>query len=534
VKKRRRLTIAILLMAGIAVAVGFTLCSREPQAQGKKLSYWLRQMDSAKGMESVAWQESARAVRQIGTNALPRLLATLQTSDPRWKLAVVDWARQSLDQDLSGRLVARDRQRSLLALRVLGPVARPAIPTLAAMITNANPDSADVAFQALSGIGVEECVPPLVLALTNGSAILRPAALVSLGLLRGRAGEAVPALVTILYSSDVDSQERSAWALGLIARYPELAVPALIHAVASTNGMVRQSAALALGAFGTEAEAALPTLRSLLPALEGFDIPLRSIARAIARVQCEVRDGGIIRGPKNEKRLALVFTGHEFAEGGDVVLDALREHGGRGSFFLTGDFLRSEQFASLVRRMTDEGHYIGPHSDKHLLYCNWEGSRSNLVSEDEFTIDLFANLRLIPSPMWSVQRPSRYFLPPFEHYNRDIADWARKQRWTLINFTPGTRSNADYTGEADTNFVSSQAIFDSILQREREDPHGLNGFILLLHLGSGPGRADKFHPRFRELLDTLAAKGYRFVGVDELLEPKREESRDEYSLPNSR
>jgi hypothetical protein len=51
---------------------------------------------------------------------------------------------------------------------------------------------------------------------------------------------------------------------------------------------------------------------------------------------------------------------------------------------------------------------------------------------------------------------------------------------TLINFTPGTRSNADYTGEADTNFVSSQAIFDSIVNKEREDPHGLNGFILLL------------------------------------------------------
>ena len=91
---------------------------------------------------------------------------------------------------------------------------------------------------------------------------------------------------------------------------------------------------------------------------------------------------------------------------------------------------------------------------------------------------------------------------------------------TLINFTPGTRANADYTGEADKNFVSSQAIFDSIVKREREDPHGLNGFILLLHLGSGPGRADKFHARFGELLDYLGGKGYQFVRVDELLEPK--------------
>src|SRR5207244_1636172 len=99
----------------------------------------------------------------------------------------------------------------------------------------------------------------------------------------------------------------------------------------------------------------------------------------------------------------------------------------------------------------------------------------------------------------------RYFLPAYEHYNRQIVDWTREENLTLINFTPGTRANADYTGEADANFVSSQAIFESIVRREREDPHGLNGFLLLLHLGSGPGRTDKFHARFGELLDTLAA-----------------------------
>jgi len=62
----------------------------------------------------------------------------------------------------------------------------------------------------------------------------------------------------------------------------------------------------------------------------------------------------------------------------------------------------------------------------------------------------------------------------------------------------------------------------------------LNGFLLLLHLGSGPGRSDKFHSRFAELLDTLAAKGYRFVGVDELLEPSRDEQLFDSTIPFSR
>ena len=95
--------------------------------------------------------------------------------------------------------------------------------------------------------------------------------------------------------------------------------------------------------------------------------------------------------------------------------------------------------------------------------------------------------------------------------------WAREMGLVLVNFTPGTRANADYTGEAEKNFASSRAIFDSIVARERKDANGLNGFILLLHLGSGAGRTDKFDARFGELLDHLAGKGYQFVRVDELL-----------------
>jgi endoglucanase len=112
-----------------------------------------------------------------------------------------------------------------------------------------------------------------------------------------------------------------------------------------------------------------------------------------------------------------------------------------------------------------------------------------------------------------------FFVPPYEHWNSEIAHWARGLGYELVSYTPGTRSNADYTEDGASNFVSSQAIFDSILARERDDPHGLNGFLLLLHLGAGPKRTDKFHTRFDELLTVLAAKGYQFVRVDELLEP---------------
>jgi endoglucanase len=238
-----------------------------------------------------------------------------------------------------------------------------------------------------------------------------------------------------------------------------------------------------------------------------------------AGIPFEFHESAIIRASKDQKKIALVFTGHEFAEGGDTILSDLSRRKGKGSFFLTGDFLTNTNFTDLIHRIVKEGHYLGPHSDKHLLYCPWDSPKKTLVTLEEFRLDLTANLQKIERAGFPVSQ-IRYFLPPYEHYNQQIAEWAREVGLTLINYTPGTRSNADYTGEADKNFVSSKEIFDSIIAKGRQDPNGLNGFLLLLHIGSGPARADKFHKRFGELLDYLAAKGYEFVRVDELLEKK--------------
>ena len=230
----------------------------------------------------------------------------------------------------------------------------------------------------------------------------------------------------------------------------------------------------------------------------------------------EVREGGIVRGPTSARKLAIVFTGHSYAEGGKTILNELARHKAKGSFFFTGGFLTNATFRPLIKRIVSEGHYLGPHSDKHLLYCPWEGPKKTLISRAEFESDLESNLRKIEG--FGVKRSQvRYFLPPYEHYNQEIADWSKAMGLTLVNLTRGTRSSADYTGEADRNFVPSRVIYESIVRKEQEDPHGLNGFILLLHIGSGPGRQDKFPARFGELLEYLAGKGYGFVRVDELL-----------------
>jgi peptidoglycan/xylan/chitin deacetylase (PgdA/CDA1 family) len=228
--------------------------------------------------------------------------------------------------------------------------------------------------------------------------------------------------------------------------------------------------------------------------------------------------GAIIRGNVPEKKIALVFTGHEFADGGETIRVTLKEHKIQAGFFLTGDFYLNAKFASLINALKSDGHYLGAHSDKHLLYADWEQRDSTLVTKKEFQEDLVDNYKRMAA--YGIEKKdARYFLPPFEWYNKTIARWTTEMQLQLINFTPGTRSTADYTyPEMGERYVSSEKIFQSILDHEQKDEHGLNGFILLIHIGSDPRRTDKFYLRLDSLIVELRKRGYEFVRINKLLD----------------
>ena len=231
-------------------------------------------------------------------------------------------------------------------------------------------------------------------------------------------------------------------------------------------------------------------------------------------------EGAIVRGPKDRKRLAIVFTGDEFGDGLSTIERSLKRHNAKGSFFFTGRFYRNQNFTAGIRTLKNDGHYLGPHSNAHLLYADWNERSKTLVSQKQFETDLDENYGAMRR--FGITRSNAgYFLPPFEWYNREISDWARAYGLTLVDFTPGTRSNADYTTPDMAAYRSSQQIFDSVVEYESKDPAGLNGFILLIHAGTDPARSDKFYGRLDDLLKWLRAKGYVSVRVDELLTEKQ-------------
>lgn len=151
------------------------------------------------------------------------------------------------------------------------------------------------------------------------------------------------------------------------------------------------------------------------------------------------------------------------------------------------------------------------------MYCDWQKRDSLLITQSEFEQDLLANYKEMER-FGIHKQNSLYFLPPYEWYNQSISNWTKGLNLQLINFSIGTRSNADYTyPELGKAYRNSDEILKSIKTYNETNLNGLNGFILLLHIGTDPRRTDKFYNHLDELITYLQQNGYDLVTIDNLL-----------------
>jgi peptidoglycan/xylan/chitin deacetylase (PgdA/CDA1 family) len=225
--------------------------------------------------------------------------------------------------------------------------------------------------------------------------------------------------------------------------------------------------------------------------------------------------GAITRGGTQAKNVFFVFTGHEFADGASTIRKTLKEQDVKASFFFTGDFYRNPNFKNHIKKLKLDGHYLGAHSDKHLLYCDWEDRNRLYVSKDSFMLDVQNNYAEMEK-FGIAQNEAKYYLPPYEWYNDSISTWTAELNLKLINFTSGTLSNADYTSPNMENYRSNEEIYNSIISYEETSEYGMNGFILLIHIGVSPDRTEKFYNELNPLLHYLRDKGYKFKMVNQL------------------
>lgn len=220
--------------------------------------------------------------------------------------------------------------------------------------------------------------------------------------------------------------------------------------------------------------------------------------------------GASIRGDAGRKDVALVFTGDEYFEGLSAIARTLKENRLTAGFFFTGRLYGNREARHLIKKLAADGHYLGPHSDQHLLYNDWKERDSLLVTKDSMLLDLNRNydkmMRL------GIHSDRKLFIPPFEWWNARIVSWCNEAGVEVFSFTPRTATNADYTYPGMASYTSSEKILSALYDNE-----DLNGSIILVHAGTDPRRKDKLYDRLPEMIKTLQAKGYRFVRIDELL-----------------
>ncbi len=182
----------LILLAGVVlISAVLTLLSRnrEPTYKGRRLSEWMR-LRATISPPPGQTEEAADAIRHIGTNALPLLLALIDDPSPGW------WRRgralsQRLPDWITGSHAAhwlRQHHRVILGpedarslAEILGPVAAPAVPDLVRRLSTTNwHGRRDLATRALACAGPEaiakSAAPCIAMLLIDSDLAVRTAA----------------------------------------------------------------------------------------------------------------------------------------------------------------------------------------------------------------------------------------------------------------------------------------------------------------------------------------------------------------------
>lgn len=238
--KRAGVVLAVLLVAGAGAWFYARGNGGGPAVEsGPPLpEEWLDDLYSQNPREVEAASEEVAA---LGARALPMVQAALR--DPN-----------SEAERLKG---------ALKAAGIIGPAAAPAIPEVAALLTE--PGVTAEAAIALSYMG-REALPALREALRSGDPVVRREALRSIGKLKDRAplemNVVLPLLIAGLADPDPSVRAVGATYLGIIHEAPEESIAALSKALTDPDPEVRRASAAAIGSFeSTEAAPALPALR---------------------------------------------------------------------------------------------------------------------------------------------------------------------------------------------------------------------------------------------------------------------------------
>ena len=149
-----------------------------------------------------------------------------------------------------------------------------------------------------------------------------------------------------------------------------------------------------------------------------------------------VQDRAMVRADTTEKKIALVFTADEYAEGLPVIQQTLLEQNIKASFFFTGRLYRNKQYQPVIKQLFQQKHYLGAHSDQHILYNDWKNRDSMLVTRDSLERDYQYNVAAMKQLGVISTYHIPYFIPPYEWWNKRVGKWFAEMGVKLFSLHP--------------------------------------------------------------------------------------------------
>jgi len=215
-----------------------------------------------------------------------------------------------------------------------------------------------------------------------------------------------------------------------------------------------------------------------------------------------------------DKKVALTFDGGSSNKGTQEILDILYQEKIQSTMFLTGRFI--ENFPDMVNQIVDAGHEIGNHSLTHPHFTNIEINGKNSTRSKVNQKYFFEQLNKTDSIYYALKgsHMAPYWRAPFGEINRELLLWAAESGYRHIGWSYKCDSWDWVEDKTSELYRSSEQIKQHFLNLEEE--RGLNGKIVLMHLGSE--RKDDFpYENLASLIDELRNRGYEFLKVSEIL-----------------
>jgi len=214
-----------------------------------------------------------------------------------------------------------------------------------------------------------------------------------------------------------------------------------------------------------------------------------------------------LRGSPAIPTVALTFDDGPNGRCTEAVLDALRDVGAPGAFFVLGENVARGHDDALLARMVREGHTIGVHSETHGVRPLFlRGATAEELGAARAAVDAaLARAGILERPAITL------FRPPFGFLTEAAARAAREAGFDIVEWTISVR---DWQARR-----RPEEIADAILARVRP------GDVIVLHDGDRTHHRslercrDRLHvaATVRLLVPALAARGLRPAPLAEVL-----------------